>query len=316
MTFLASAAIVAAVHHAMNPTRSPRELTHLKDVGCTPDSVGPLEYSRHELVSSRGAESIPQGDARQSSSSSNTVAFNSRVNSNKFAPRLGVRTPGPGAYDVSGGAADAKASPSKNVLTMQALRRSSASAFRLRLEDPVSKQVSASASLTPGPGHYDVPLCDSLNRGAEPRHSEAVHNSSTLAITGTTSDNLPSIPSPRPEVKEIMRYSGTKEDTLGPADYDPSEGSRRQRSRQVNFHQYTSERCDLSGPVLCDTARLSQRDPPIARYGVFGVSTWPSGCDTPSPFSERFPLGEHAKWGCDTPSTRLWVSQRCLRDTP
>ena len=33
----------------------------------------------------------------------------------------------------------------------------------------------------------------------------------------------------------------------------------------------------------------------------FGVSTWPIGCDTPSPFSERFPLGEHAKWRCDTP---------------
>ena len=44
-----------------------------------------------------------------------------------------------------------------------------------------------------------------------------------------------------------------------------------------------------SGPVLRDTARLSQRYPPIARYGVFGVSTWPIGCDTPSPFSERFP---------------------------
>ena len=54
-------------------------------------------------------------------------------------------------------------------------------------------------------------------------------------------------------------------------------------------------------PVSRDTARLSQRYPPIARYGVFGVSTWPIGCDTPSPFSERFPLGEHAKWRCDTP---------------
>ena len=52
----------------------------------------------------------------------------------------------------------------------------------------------------------------------------------------------------------------------------------------------------LSGPVLRDTARLSQRYPPIARYGVLGVSTWRIGCDTPSPFSERFPLGEHAKW--------------------
>ena len=58
---------------------------------------------------------------------------------------------------------------------------------------------------------------------------------------------------------------------------------------------------ELSGPVLRDTARLSQRYPPIARYGFFGVSTWPIGCDTPSPFSQRFPLGEHAKWRCDTP---------------
>ena len=43
----------------------------------------------------------------------------------------------------------------------------------------------------------------------------------------------------------------------------------------------------LSGPVLRDTARLSQRYPCIARYGVLGVSAWPIGCDTPSPFSER-----------------------------
>ena len=48
--------------------------------------------------------------------------------------------------------------------------------------------------------------------------------------------------------------------------------------------------CDLSGPVMRDTARLSQRYPPIARYGVFGVSTWPIGCDTPSPFLSVSPL--------------------------
>ena len=70
----------------------------------------------------------------------------------------------------------------------------------------------------------------------------------------------------------------------------------------------------LSGPVSRDTARPSQRYPPIARYGVFGVSTWPIGCDTPSPFSERFPIGEHAKWRCGTPPTK-GVSQRYLRDT-
>ena len=63
--------------------------------------------------------------------------------------------------------------------------------------------------------------------------------------------------------------------------------------------------CLLSGPVLRDTARLSQRYPPIARYGVFGAWTWPIGCDTPSPFSGRFPLGEHAKWRCDTPPPPL-----------
>ena len=70
----------------------------------------------------------------------------------------------------------------------------------------------------------------------------------------------------------------------------------------------------LSGPVLRDTARLSQRYPPIARYGVFGVSTWPIGCDTPPPFSDRVPIGEHAKWRCDTPPSKA-VSQRQLRDT-
>ena len=64
----------------------------------------------------------------------------------------------------------------------------------------------------------------------------------------------------------------------------------------------------LSGPVLRDTARLSQRYPPIARYGVFGVSAWPIGCDTPSPFSEHFPLGEHAKWRCDTPPLKRGIS--------
>ena len=69
-----------------------------------------------------------------------------------------------------------------------------------------------------------------------------------------------------------------------------------------------------SGPVLRDTARLSQRYPPIARYGVFGVPTWPIGCDTPSAFSEHFPLWEHAKWRCDTPPSK-GVSQRYLRDT-
>ena len=64
----------------------------------------------------------------------------------------------------------------------------------------------------------------------------------------------------------------------------------------------------LRGPVLRDTARLSQRYPAIACYGVFGASTWPIGCDTPSPFSERFPLAEHAKWRCDTSPSKRAIS--------
>ena len=64
----------------------------------------------------------------------------------------------------------------------------------------------------------------------------------------------------------------------------------------------------LSGPVLRDTARLSQRYPPIVRYGVSRVSTWPIGCDTPSPFTERFPRAEHTKWRCDTPLQKGYLS--------
>ena len=47
--------------------------------------------------------------------------------------------------------------------------------------------------------------------------------------------------------------------------------------------------------------------PPIARYGVFGVSAWAIGCDTPSPFSER--------GGAIPPPPPKGVSQRYLRDT-
>ena len=71
----------------------------------------------------------------------------------------------------------------------------------------------------------------------------------------------------------------------------------------------------LSGPVLRDTARLSQRYPPIARYGVFGVSTWPIGCNTPSPFSEQFSSGESMQSGGAMPPPAKGVSQRYLRDT-
>ena len=70
----------------------------------------------------------------------------------------------------------------------------------------------------------------------------------------------------------------------------------------------------LSGPVLRDTARLSQRYPPIARYGVFDVSTWPIGCDTPSPLFRAFPHWRACKVEVRYPPSK-GVSQRYLRDT-
>ena len=70
----------------------------------------------------------------------------------------------------------------------------------------------------------------------------------------------------------------------------------------------------LSGPVLRDTARLSQRYPPIARYGVFDVSTWPIGCDTPSPLFWAFPHWRACEVEVRYPPSK-GVSQRYLRDT-
>ena len=89
--------------------------------------------------------------------------------------------------------------------------------------------------------------------------------------------------------------------------------TRRQRFNQTDSRVVLghSKHCQLSGPVWRDTARLPQRYPPIACHGVFGVSIWPIGRDTPSPFSERFSLGEHAKWRCDTPPQKGYLSDTC-----
>ena len=73
----------------------------------------------------------------------------------------------------------------------------------------------------------------------------------------------------------------------------------------------------LSGPVLRDTARLSQRYPRRLRAMGFLVSQHgQSGAIPPPPFSERFPHEEHAKWRCDTPPLKRGISQRYWRDTP
>ena len=62
--------------------------------------------------------------------------------------------------------------------------------------------------------------------------------------------------------------------------------------------------CAIPRDYLSDTTLLRA-------LGVFGVSTWPIGCDTPSPFSERFPLGEHARRRCDTPLQKGYLSDTC-----
>ena len=69
-----------------------------------------------------------------------------------------------------------------------------------------------------------------------------------------------------------------------------------------------------SGPVLRDTARLSQRYPLLRTIG-FLVSQHGQLGAIPLLFSERFSLGEHAKWICDTPPSK-GVSQRYSRDYP
>ena len=62
--------------------------------------------------------------------------------------------------------------------------------------------------------------------------------------------------------------------------------------------------CRLTSPVLSDTARLSQRYPPIARYGVVGASTWPIGCGAP-PFS---PVESMRSGGATTPLPERGIS--------
>ena len=67
----------------------------------------------------------------------------------------------------------------------------------------------------------------------------------------------------------------------------------------------------LSGPVLRDTVGLSQRYPPIAPYGVFGVSTWQLGA-IPSPsFLTVSPLESMRSGGAIPPSQRGYLSDTC-----
>ena len=69
--------------------------------------------------------------------------------------------------------------------------------------------------------------------------------------------------------------------------------------------------CAILRDYLSNTPLLSAMGFLVAQHGQLGAIP-------PSTFSEHFPLGEHAKWKCDTtpPPPTEGVSQRYLRDTP
>ena len=76
--------------------------------------------------------------------------------------------------------------------------------------------------------------------------------------------------------------------------------------RTVLGHYEGNERHLLSGPVSRDIARLSQRYPPIARYGVFVSQHGQLGAIPPPPFLSVSPLESMRSRGarqnaCDTP---------------
>ena len=66
----------------------------------------------------------------------------------------------------------------------------------------------------------------------------------------------------------------------------------------------------LSSPVLRDTARLSQRYPPVARYEVFAVSTWPIGCDNRLPLFLRSLLESMRSGGAIPPPPQKRILAR------
>ena len=62
--------------------------------------------------------------------------------------------------------------------------------------------------------------------------------------------------------------------------------------------------------VLRDTATISAI-PPYCAYEVFGVSTWPIGCDTPPPFLSVSPLESMRSGGAIPPAQMGYLSDTC-----
>ena len=87
--------------------------------------------------------------------------------------------------------------------------------------------------------------------------------------------------------------------------------------RGAILKQKISENCHLAcvAPYCAMREAISAIPPYCALWGFWCLSMANSiiGCDVPSTFSEGFPLGEHAKWRCDTPPppTKGYLSDTC-----
>ena len=82
----------------------------------------------------------------------------------------------------------------------------------------------------------------------------------------------------------------------------------------INFRLQIQKCAALGGPY-CAIPRDYLSDTPLLRAMGFLVSQHGQlGAIPPAPFLSVSPLGEHAKWRCDTPPSK-GVSQRYLRDT-
>ena len=62
--------------------------------------------------------------------------------------------------------------------------------------------------------------------------------------------------------------------------------------------------CAIPRDYLSDTPLLRVMGFLVSQHGQLGAIP-------PPPFSERFPLGEHAKWRCDTPPQGGYLSDTC-----
>ena len=117
-------------------------------------------------------------------------------------------------------------------------------------------------------------------------------------------------------LKSLEKEGKTKKKNTRKIGKRKKQGNRKKKERvREKWEKVHQEALDLSGPILRDAARLSQRYPPIARYGVFwhlNMANWVRY--PPPPFLSVSLLGEQAKWRGDTPPSK-GVSQRYWRDT-